>query len=161
MRLKYFIILLTIIFPLLSQNNPSNEVDSLLKVSFQQVSELKFIESLKLSEKALQLSQEAKYQKGTIYAYLYIARVLQEVGLRKDAFAYIEKIEDDNYFLKDAFVQAEIYRLKGRIASSQRLYSLEKEHLSETVGSITAYYRYKEEKPLYYYGLFLYSTSLY
>ena len=67
------------------QNKSFNEVNSLLKVSFQQVSELKFIESLKYSEKALQLSQEAKYQKGTIYAYLYIARVLQEVGLRKDA----------------------------------------------------------------------------
>ena len=128
MRFIYIVFLFILITPLFSQNKSFNEVDSLLKVSFQQVSELKFIESLKLSEKALQLSQEAKYQKGTIYAYLYIARVLQEVGLRKDALKYIEKIEDDNYFQKDAFIQAESYRLKGRIASSQRLYSLEKEY---------------------------------
>ena len=127
MRFIYIIFLFISFTPLFAQNKSFNEVDSLLKVSFQQVSELKFIESLKLSEKALQLSQEAKYQKGTIYAYLYIARVLQEVGLRKDALAYIDKIEDDNYFQEDAFVQAETYRIKGRIASSQRLYNLEKE----------------------------------
>lgn len=128
MKLIHVIFLFILTTPLFSQNKSSNEVDSLLKVSFQQMSELKFIQSLKLSEKALQLSLEAKYQKGTIYSYLYIARVLQEVGLRKDALTYIEKIEDDDYFLEDAFVQAETYRLKGRIASSQRLYSLEIEH---------------------------------
>ena len=128
MRFIYIIFLFILITPLFSQNKRSNEVDSLLEVSFQKVSELKFIESLKYSEKALQLSQEAKYQKGTIYSYLNIARVLQEVGLRKDALTHIKKIEDDNYFMEDAYVQAETYRLKGRIASSQRLYSLEKQY---------------------------------
>lgn len=128
MRLIYIIFLSISITPLFSQNKSSNKVDSLLKISFQQVSELKFIESLKLSEKALQLSLETEYQKGTIYSYLYIAWVLQEVGLKMDALEYIQKIEDDSYFMEDAFVQAETHRLKGRIASSQRLYSLEKQY---------------------------------
>ncbi len=54
--------------------------------------------------------------------------MLQEVGLKMDALEYIQKIEDDSYFMEDAFVQAETHRLKGRIASSQRLYSLEKQY---------------------------------
>ncbi len=66
MRLIYIIFLSISITPLFSQNKSSNKVDSLLKISFQQVSELKFIESLKLSEKALQLSLETENQNGTI-----------------------------------------------------------------------------------------------
>ncbi len=130
MRLKCIYLLFIIISPLFSQINILNEnkVDSILNESFQQISKLQFIESLKLSDKALHLSLEIEYEKGTVYSYLYIAWVFQEVGLRKDALTYIEKIEDDNYFQEDAFVQAETHRLKGRIASSQGLYSLEKEH---------------------------------
>ena len=116
--------------PLFSKNNTSNEnkVDSMLNESFQQISKLQFVESLKLSNKALHLSLEAEYERGAAYSCLYIAWALQEVGLRKDALSYIKRVEEDRCFMKDALLQAETYRLRGRIASSQRLYSLEKQY---------------------------------
>ena len=128
MRLVSIIFQLIIIFPLFSQNNTSTKVDSLLNESYNKFVELQIIESLKLSEKALLLSEETHYENGMMYSYLSIARALQEVGLRKEALEYIEKIEDGEYFKKDAFLQADTYWLRGRIASSQHLYSFEKEY---------------------------------
>ena len=130
MRLIGIFLIFIFTSPLFSQNKSvdENRVDSILNESFQQFARLQFIESLQLSEKALQLSEQTGNEKGVIYSYLYIARVLQEVGLKKDALAYIAKIEDGSYFKQDPFIQSEIYRVKGRIASSQGLYSLEKEN---------------------------------
>ncbi|NLA63628.1 MAG: tetratricopeptide repeat protein, partial [Bacteroidales bacterium] len=128
MRLVSIIFQLIIIFPLFSQNNTSTKVDSLLNESYNKFVELQIIESLKLSEKALLLSEETHYENGMMYSYLSIARALQEVGLRKEALEYIEKVEDGEYFKKDAFLQADTYWLRGRIASSQHLYSFEKEY---------------------------------
>ena len=128
MRLVSIIFQLIIIFPLFSQNNTSTKVDSLLNESYNKFVELQIIESLKLSEKALLLSEETHYENGMMYSYLSIARALQEVGLRKEALEYIEKVEDGEYFKKDAFLQADTYWLRGRVASSQHLYSLEKEY---------------------------------
>ena len=128
MRLISIILQLIVILPLFSQKEIANEVDSILNESFRQLTQLQFIESLKQSDKALHLSLEAEYEKGTIYSYLHIARALQEVGLREEALKYVDKIEKNLYFKKDAFVQSQTHFLRGRIASSQRLYSLEKEH---------------------------------
>ena len=128
MRLKIIIILFIVITPIFARNDYKHDVDSLIESSFNKFTELQFIESLKLANKALHISELTKYGKGVTYSNLYIARVLQEVGLRMDALIHIEKIESTQYFKKDAFVQAEKYRLKGRIASYQRLYSLGKKH---------------------------------
>ena len=113
MRLVSIIFQLIIIFPLFSQNNTSTKVDSLLNESYNKFVELQIIESLKLSEKALLLSEETHYENGMMYSYLSIARALQEVGLRKEALEYIEKVEDGKYFKKDAFLQADTYWLRG------------------------------------------------
>ena len=107
--------LFIIITPLFSQNSFSSKVDSLLDESYNKFVELQIIESLKLSEKALLLSEETHYEKGMVYSYLSIARALQEVGLRKEALEYIEKVEDGEYFKKDAFLQADTYWLRGRV----------------------------------------------
>ncbi len=128
MRLKIIIILCILITPILAQNDYKKDVDSLIESSYFKFIDLQFIESLKLANKALHISTKTKYEKGVTYSNLYIARVLQEVGLRMDAIKLIEKIEEDKYYKKDDFLQAETHRLKGRIASYHRLYSLEKEH---------------------------------
>lgn len=128
MRLKIIIILFIVITKIIAQNDYKHDVDSLNELSYNKFTELQFIESLELANKALQNSTDTKYEKGITYSNLYIAKVLQEVGLRMDALKHIEKIEENKYYKKDAFLQAETYRLKGRIASYQHLYSLEKEH---------------------------------
>ena len=128
MRLKIIIILFIVIVPIFAQKDYKHDVDSLIESSYNKFTELQFIESLKLANKALHIATETKYEKGITYSNLYIAKVLQEVGLRMDALKHIEKIEEKKYYKKDAFLQAETYRLKGRIASYQHLYSLEKEN---------------------------------
>ena len=129
MRLTSFIIqFIVFIVPLFSQYTPLDKVDSLLEESYNKFVELQIIESLKLSEKAMLLSEKKEYEKGLMYSYLSIARALQEVGLRKESLEYIEKVENRGYFKKDPFLQADTYWLRGRIASSQHLYSLEKEY---------------------------------
>lgn len=126
MRLKCTFFLFIIFSTLFSQSNILNEnkVDSILNESYEKYTELNFLESLKLSEKALELSLDINYDKGKTYSYLYIAIVLQDVGLKVETHNYIEKVENERYFKKDSFVQAETYRLKGRIASSENLYTL-------------------------------------
>ena len=126
MRLKCFIILFTIIFPLLSQNNPSTEVDSLLNESQQKFIELKFIESSDIADQALHLSILNNYSKGIVMSKLYIAKILLETGLNMEALEYLEEIEDEPYFRKETIPQVESHRLKGRVYGNQQLYSLAK-----------------------------------
>ncbi len=128
MRLTCILLQFIIILPLFSQNTTLTEIDSILNESYNKFVELQFMESFKLADKSLLLSKEHQYEKGQIYSNLYIARVLQEFGLKMEALRYIQNIENEKYLKEDPFVEAEIQRLKGRIASSQRLYSLEKSH---------------------------------
>lgn len=128
MRLKCILLQFIIILPLFSQNSTLTEIDSILNESYNKFVELQFMESLMLADKSLLLSKEHQYEKGQIYSNLYIARVLQEFGLKMEVLRYIQNIENEKYLKEDPFVEAEIQRLKGRIASSQRLYSLEKSH---------------------------------
>ena len=130
MRLTCILLQFIIILPIFSQNNISSKIDSILNESYNKFVELQFMESFKLADKSLLLSTEHEYEKGKIYSILYIARVLQEIGLKMEALTYIQNIEDEKYLEEDPFVEAEIQRLKGRIASSERLYSL------ETIGNI-------------------------
>ena len=135
MRFICIIFQLIIIPPLFSQTCIHN-VDSILDESYNKFVMLQIIESLKLSEKAMLLSEEADYEKGMMYSYLSIARALQEVGLRREALEYINKVQNGKYFKKDAFLQADTYWLRGRIASSQHLYSFEKKyHLKQLEAS--------------------------
>ena len=127
MRLKCFIILLTIISPLFSQSNPSNEVDSLLKESHQKFAELKFIESSEIAYQTLELSISNNYSKGIVMSKLYIAKVLLEIGLNMEALEYLEKINEELFFRKEVIPQVETHRLRGRIYGNQQLYSLSKE----------------------------------
>ncbi|GEM_PF-5932107 len=74
MRLKYFIIQLIIVFPLLSQNSSSTEVDSILKESYQKFVELKFIESSSIANEALNISLLNNYSKGKVMSNIYSIR---------------------------------------------------------------------------------------
>ena len=127
MRLKYFIIQLIIVFPLLSQNSSSTEVDSILKESYQKFVELKFIESSSIANEALNISILNNYSKGKVMSNIYIAKVLIEIGLNMDAIRYIEDLYEEPFFRKDIIAQVEVYRLKGRIYGNEQLYTLSKE----------------------------------
>lgn len=128
MRPLCIILQLIIIFPVYSQICVQNKVDSILDESYNKFVMLQIVESLKLSEEAMLISEEADYEKGMMYSYLSIARALQEVGLRREALEYINKVQNGKCFKKDAFLQADTYWLRGRIASSQHIYSFEKKY---------------------------------
>lgn len=129
MRIKCFIILLTILYSLFSfsQNDTSTEVDSLLIESQQKFTELKFIESSKIADKALDISIANNYSKGLVMSKIYIAKVLLEIGLNMKALEYLEEIDEEPYFKKNVIPQVESYRLKGRLYGNQQLYTLAKE----------------------------------
>ena len=126
MRLKIFIILFTIIYPLFSQNDISNEVDSLLKKSHQTFAEFKFIESSEIAYQTLDLSIVNNYSKGIVMSKLYIAKVLLEIGLDMEALEYLEEVDEEPYFRKEGIPQVESHRLKGRIYGIQQLFTLSK-----------------------------------
>ncbi len=127
MRLVYLIILFFNIFPIFSQKSSLAEVDSLLKESHQKFAELKFVESSKIADQALDLSVVNNYSKGIVMSKLYIAKVLLEIGLNREAIEYLEAIDEEAYFKKEAIPQVESHRLKGRIYGDQQLYTLAKE----------------------------------
>lgn len=128
MKLKLLVIIFLIAFPIVAHGDYKKEIDSLIEASYNKQIEIQYVESLKLANKALQLSLGKEYSKGISYSYLYIAKGLQEFGLKMDAMKYIAKVEAEKYSSKDASIQSEIYHLKGRIASSQQLYTLEKDY---------------------------------
>ena len=116
---------------MLSQNNSSNEVDSILQVSHQKFSELQFVESSEIANQALNLSVINSYSKGIVMSKLYIAKVLLEIGLNMEALEYIEEIKEESFFKKNIIPQVEYHRLKGRIYGTQQLYTLAKEAFDE------------------------------
>ena len=127
MRLVYLIILFFNIFPIFSQKSSLAEVDSLLKESHQKFAELKFVESSKIAYQALTLSLPLNYSKGIVMSKLYIAKVLLEIGLNREGIEYLEAIDEEAYFKKEAIPQVESHRLKGRVYGDQQLYTLAKE----------------------------------
>ena len=131
MRFTCFIILFSIVFSVLSQNNASHEVDSLLDESHQKFSELKFVESSEIANQALDLSIQDNYSKGIVMSKLYIAKVLLEVGLNMEALEYIETIDEEPFFRKEVIPQVESHRLKGRLYGNQQLYSLAKKEFNK------------------------------
>ena len=131
MRLKCFIILFTIIFPILSQNITSTEVDSLLNESQQKFVELKFIESSEIADQALNLSISSNYSKGIVMSKLYIAKLLLEIGLNMPALEYLEEINEEPFFRKEVIPQVESHRLKGRVYGNQQLYTLAKSEFNK------------------------------
>lgn len=66
MRLKQFVIQFIIVFPLFSQNPTSNEIDSILKKSFQEFAAFQFNESAKHAKQALKLSTSDNYSKAKL-----------------------------------------------------------------------------------------------
>lgn len=128
MKLKILIILFFATAPIVAHDNYKKEVDSLIEASYNKYLKAQFIESLQLAEKSLELSTDKNYSKGKAYSYLYMARVLQEVGLRVEALKYIENVEGEKYAKDDPIIQADIHRIKSRITSDRYFYSLSKDH---------------------------------
>lgn len=122
-----FLIQLTFIFPLSSQNSSVNKVDSLSEASLQKFGQLEFVESLRLAEEAKELSVQANYSKGKVVSYIYIAKVLTECGFNKEAIIHLERAQIEPFYTENIRIKTEVHRLKGKIYGSQHLYTLAKE----------------------------------
>ena len=118
--MKVFFLFIQIIFilPLFSQNINKKQVDSLLSVSYSKFAGFQFAESSKLANEASRLSSSNHYSEGMVKSNLYIAKVLVETGMDKNALSYLNKNYDEPYYKTDIVSQIETARLMGRIYGS-------------------------------------------
>ncbi len=115
--MKIFFLFIQVIFiiPLFSQNTNKKQVDSLLSLSYSKFADFQFTESLRLAHKASHFSSSNHYSQGMVKSNLYIAKVLVETGMDKNALNYLIKNHDEPYYKTDIISQIETARLMGRI----------------------------------------------
>ena len=118
MKVLFLLIQLIFILPLFYQNQNKKQVDSLLSVSYSKFAVFQFAESLKLANEASRLSSSNHYSEGMVKSNLYIAKVLVETGMDKNALSYLNKNYDEAYYKTDIVSQIETARLMGRIYGS-------------------------------------------
>lgn len=123
-NINILVVLLLLRFSVFSKNNHENKVDSLLDKSYTEFAQIQFTESLRLADEALVISSSTQYSEGIVKSNLYIAKVLFEVGLNKDAFDYLIKNKDIPFFKNNILYQIETCRLKGRAFGALNLYNL-------------------------------------
>lgn len=118
------IVYIALIIPLQGQKTIEKKIDSLIDKSVDQFVEIKFKESLETTNKALGLAEENKYSKGIATANIYIARLLLEMGIYNRSLVYLKEAEEQTYMKEDFFLQAELFRIRGRIYENLKMGSL-------------------------------------
>ncbi|WP_282638395.1 hypothetical protein [Sphingobacterium thalpophilum] len=88
--------------------------------------------------RALQLSQESKYEKGIAESYLMIADALTSIGLYKEALNQLEASEDLKYYKDRLMFQSDVHRLKGKAYVKLNLDDLGLSELREQVRLMSA-----------------------
>ena len=112
---KFLLIIQIIFLSTTNFNTTSNkEIDKILTESTVKFSELNTYQSFKLANKALELSQNNNYERGEIRSYIYMAKVLTELGAYEKAIDYLSKADEINIELDD-LMKVESHRLRGII----------------------------------------------
>ncbi|WP_343610767.1 hypothetical protein [Chryseobacterium oranimense] len=111
--------------------NSEEKIESLLKSSLESFIEIKFNESLKKSIEAVNLSEKNNYSRGKTVGSIYIAKVLLEVGLYKEALEYLEKAEENPFFNTVIDFKVETARLRGRAYGNLKMYQLATKEFQE------------------------------
>lgn len=125
----YIFFFITLTFGI--QKNSEEKIELLLKSSLENFIEIKFNESLKNSIEALNLSEENNYSRGKTVSSIYIAKVLLEVGLYKEALEYLEKAEEEPFFNTLIDFKVETARLRGRAYGNLKMYQLATKEFQE------------------------------
>jgi len=125
----YIFFFITLIFGV--EKSPNEKIDLLLKDSQESFIEIKFNESLKKSIEALDLSEKNNYDRGKMVSAIYIAKVLLEVGLYKEALEYLEKAEGNPFFYTMIDYKVETARLRGRAYGNLKMYQLATKEFQE------------------------------
>ncbi|WP_157891385.1 MULTISPECIES: tetratricopeptide repeat protein [Elizabethkingia] len=99
----------------------------------QKYSSIQIVESFKIANTALQLSEKNKYSRGITVANIYIAKVLEETGGYKKALEYIKKAEREPYFNTYPNMQVEACRLRGRIYGDLKMYNMAEEEFYKQI----------------------------
>lgn len=112
---KFLLIIQIILLSTTNFNTTSNkDIDKILTESIIKFSELNTYQSFKLANKALELSQKRNYEIGEIKSYIYMAKVLTELGAYEKAIDYLSKADEINIELDD-LMKVESHRLRGII----------------------------------------------
>lgn len=131
MKLSFFVFLVMILH-LNGQTSIEKSIDSLIERSTDQFVAVQFKEALLTTNNALKLSEEHHYSKGIATANIYIARLLLELGIYNRSLLYLKNAEEQPYIKKDFFLQAELYRIRGRIYENLKMGLTIIERISKT-----------------------------
>lgn len=93
-------------------------IDQKLVESSNYYSNFELIKSIKLATEASELSINADYIPGKIKSYIYIAKVLNQLGSYNKALIYLEKANNDLENNNSIEMKVESHRLKGIIYSN-------------------------------------------
>lgn len=112
---KIFLIIQIILLSATNHHKKSNkEIDRILIESTIKYRELNTYQSFQLANKALILSKKKNYKLGEVKSYLFMAKVLTELGAYGKAIDYIKIADEINIGLSNS-MKVESHRLKGLI----------------------------------------------
>lgn len=114
--MKYIFLIINIFAAIVARSQDHNikKIDSLLDKTWGYQAAEEFYPAIKSGMRALQLSQESKYEKGIAESYLMVADALTSIGLYKEALNQLEASEDLKYYKDRLMFQTDVHRLKGK-----------------------------------------------
>ena len=111
-------------FRLIAQYSPEQQVDRLMNISKQMFAESNILKSLNIAEQAQDQAEKINYSKGITISNIHIANLLSDIGIYDQAFHFLKRVTNEDFFLSDIAQQAEFHRVRGRIYFNLRLYKL-------------------------------------
>jgi len=114
----------------------TQEIDSLLELSYQAVVDVDMNSSLNYALLALSASKEIDFSEGKSKACFYSAQALFYLGVYKEALEYLALAEQENYTTENAHILSELCRVRGRIYASMGLKVAAEEEFKNGLGHI-------------------------
>lgn len=119
--IRLFIILLLLNGLLKGQT--SAQVDTLVNNSKDLINAIKLNEALDVINKAEKISRRIDYSLGTTRLNVLKAAILIEQGKYDETLKYLAIAKQQTDFMKDYYVVAEFYRIRGRVRANLELYN--------------------------------------
>jgi hypothetical protein len=117
-----FFILCLFTFKSIAQDAKKQEVDSLLIKTRELFNTGQLLPYIETAIKALNLSNDIKYDEGKGKAHSWIAEGLVTVGLFKEGLKHLESVEKTDFYKESILAQSEVHRVRGRAYGELKLY---------------------------------------
>ncbi len=123
-------------------------INERLEKSKHYFTQLNYFKSIDSAERALISSRQSGYSKGVAISSIYLAKALLEVGDYKSALNFLSEVETSPYFILDVSVQAETYRIKGKVYNTFEMHSLAEEQFKKQLLHSNSIENFEEKRIL-------------